>query len=246
MLIDELEKGSAVILQYVSEDGTIEITSKVAGIGDNAILAEPIKSVRNTGRRDIKNFDGAVCNLFADDNDGKRVGWFNVIVKTMDYKQHSYYLICTRSFNRDASLSDRRGNDRIKLEGMIARVEKSDVSVKDVYLYDMSNNGISFFGSGSDDYLNRRLAIRIEDVIDNEEIKVSVHCTCVRAEKEGEDGRVIFGCRIGEAERPYLTYIFRKRLELKKHFLQCAEIPDETSDETPNETPNETDSPEEL
>jgi len=214
MLIDKLENGSTVILEYMTENGIVEITSKVTGTGKNAVLVEPIKTMKGADKQEMKNVDETVCNLYADDQNGKRVGWYNVTVKTTDYNHHSYSGIYTHCFNQNSAPSDRRDNERFGIGDLVVRVETSDGALHDVHLHDVSNTGLAFRTEGGEDYLNKRLIVHIEDVVNNEDVKVNVHCTCVRSEEEGD--RKLFGCNIGEAERSFLTYIFRKKMELRK------------------------------
>lgn len=213
MLIEKLEPGSMVILEIASGDKRFEITSKVIGCDSNCVYVEFIKAGKELLQIDKNMLNSAVYNLYADDFDGKRVGWKNVTIGLTDYSGKKCFGIYTRSFNKNSTYADRRDNERIKVGDVICRVETSDGEDKDVLLNDISNNGISFTSS-EDNFLNKRLIIHFNDIVNSENYDLSIHCICVR--RVVQEDTILFGCNIVDDEKKFLSYIFKKKLALKK------------------------------
>ncbi len=215
MLIDAITVGSLVNLEVVIGNIRFDINSKVAGVSSGAILIETLRTSKQLAKFDAKEISSAIYNLYADDYDGNRVVWNNVQVRPIEYNGHSYSAIQAKSFKQESLPSDRRVNDRIKLDSMPARVETKDGEVFDVTLYDVSGNGVSFFSDK--DLLNKRLIVHIEEKVEETEYKLSVSCTCVRkVDAENEDDMARFGCDVREADRHFLDYIFDKKLAMRR------------------------------
>lgn len=216
MLLDGLMNGSIVNLEMVTEDNCrYEVSSVVSGASKNSLLIEPL-DVRgmsaNEPAMDEKADGNVIYNIYADDSNGNRVGWYNVTVKSIDYKDKSYKGIWTRCFNQDSVQADRRINDRMKLKDMTGTVETADGVSYEVSLYDVSNNGIAFLAD-DDSLLHKSLVVHIDDLINGEIYRINVNCTCVRCARE--DGKILVGCSIGEADRAYLLYLYEKKLSYR-------------------------------
>lgn len=224
MLLSRLENGSIVNLELVTEDSKYELISRVSGASKNALLVEILSSERQLASLKKSDYIHAVYNLYADDTDGKRIGWHNVDVRSINYKQHSYRGIFTKSFNQNSSLTDRRTSERIKLVNMFGQVRSNDGSLHEVTLYDISNTGIAFLCE-DDEFLNKRIMVHLEDEINNKYYNLNVNCTCIRTGKA--DGKTLFGCSIAEADMAYLNYIFAKKLSFKKANIEVKDTPSE-------------------
>lgn len=214
MLIENLEKGNSVILEYVINDRKYDVTANVTGASNGTLLIEYVKEDKRIAEFDKKDKEKIVYNLYADDPDGKRVGWYNVSVKTMEYNNRKYAAIGTRSFNQNSAFSDRRYNERIKLENTFGKVETNDGNIYDIIICDISYNGISFYCKDEDDFLHKKLIIHIDDVVENENFKFKVRGSCIRSKME--DDQKFYGCNVGEEERQYMLYFLKKKLDIKK------------------------------
>lgn len=215
MHIDRLQKDSTVTLQIVIEDKKYEIISRVAGTSNGSLLVETIHTSEGIYLLTPNQLSKAVYNMYANDSAGNRVGWYNVTVKNFNYKNHYYSGISTRGFNQNSVPSDRRVDERIRVDSVIAKAQTSDGKSYDVDIYDVSSSGISFL-SDECDCLNKKVMIHIEDTVNKESFNLNINCTCVRIGHE--DGKILCGCSIGEADRPYLNYIFDKKLEHEKDY----------------------------
>jgi len=213
MLLEKLVKDSIVNLEIVTEDEKYEIVSKVTGVSKNSLLIEDLKETKGQKAENGKTPENAIYNLYANDSDGNRIGWYNVSVRPIDYGNRKYKGIFTRTFNRESSLTDRRINERIKPADLTGRVETKDGISHEVFLYDLSNDGLSFIGDDGD-YLNKKLTIHIEDIINGEIYSLNINCRCVR--EKNEEGSMLFGCSIGETEKSYMEYLFEKKLSLRR------------------------------
>lgn len=229
MLIDRLPSGSVVTLEIVIGDKKYDISSMVTGTSHNSVLVETVHASKGVELLSAKELHDAVYNLYTNDSEGKRIGWHNVTVKSINYKNHSYSGIFTKGFNQNSTISDRRDNDRIRLDSIKGKVETNDGNVYDVEIHDISDHGLAFIGD-KNNYLNKRITVHIDDVINNEHRQINVDCTCVRY--VGEEGKALYGCNIGDVPRPFLMYLSDKKLELKKEAFKKATANTRASEET--------------
>ena len=217
MVLEGLTNGSIVNLEVVTADNSkYEISSRVTGASKNALLIEPVQKGKQAGNIETTDPERIIYNIYADDPTGNRVGWYNVTVKPIDYKSHSYRGVWTRCFNQNSTPTDRRVNDRLKIYDMNCQVETGDEEPFEASLADISENGIAFFGrSGADTNLfHRRFVIHISDLIDGEIYNINIKCTCVRISERG--GKTLLGCAINDADKAYLLFLHEKRLELRR------------------------------
>ena len=141
---------------------------------------------------------------------GKRYKWPAVNVSTVKRFGRSYYLINTSDYKKLAKESERRNQDRVKIGLRCVLSIYGDDGMYYGIIKDISQGGVAFIPEMVIAYEGKLIELQFADSVRGHEFQIRFKIRVVR--KDMEDGKILYGCRIVEAQRDALAYLYKKLL----------------------------------
>ncbi len=211
MLLQDLTMGDDLILEILWGEFHYDIKSKVEYVKKDGI---PITSFTYAGRTIDFNraeFKGAVIDVYVNDPEGKRYCWKDVDIEIKTVFGKDFYMVRAHEFKKFALESERRQNDRILLNKNCNVVFEDNGAVHHVVLHDISSTGLAFLSDEDLEVGGRLIKVEFSDDIRGHSFEVRLECRFVR--KTPKDTMELFACRISQANREALAYLYLKTAE---------------------------------
>lgn len=214
MKLQDVRIGTAMELEVEWGEHKFQIPTHAIGANDDGLLIKPMtynKQVIDLGAANDKDM---VFTLYANDPvTDVRQAWRNLELKTILYKGYLYYAAKANRFKLDATTSERRIHNRMKLDvegNLMLSGYEGEVQIQ---IIDLSDSGISF--TTDDDIIVEKVpgVITFSDKVREQEFQIKLKCIKVR---RGEyDGKSLWGCKVLETDKNMLAYICQKRAYIK-------------------------------
>lgn len=212
MKLSELATNQQVILHIAWGERQIEVKSKVLASDDSGIYITPYLHNGSPLEFNIDISSNVICSLYADNvSSNERVAWKNIEVKTVTRNDGMAYYLKASGFNNYSKVDERRSNKRIVIHKKAQAFDPINANTVDIIVYDISDNGISFFAPPAFDISSKDVIILFSDAIDGKHYQMKIECAISRSEKRA--GNVFYGCRVTRENKDYLVYSFLKRLK---------------------------------
>lgn len=214
MTLQDMAVGQPVSLELVWGAQTFEIKTSVVGINENGVLVKPfiyngvVINLPENKLRDV------IFNIYTiDARTNSRKTWKNATVVPVVHKGRTYYACSVNAYKKIASDSERRNHQRtmLNINGVLSGAtpgQNYPIKIRDI-----SDNGISFLVDDEIALDSPYFKIIFTDTVRGNLFKLTISCRSVRNMLQGED--MFHGCRILEADKNLLMYVFMKRMETK-------------------------------
>lgn len=215
MKIRDLKAGKIVTIEMVRADDTVEFTTKVIGSNDSGLLLSPYVSEGRVLELNSKKSKNNIFNLYCvDEYTGERRSWKGITIATISHRNAYFYAVVVNSFGRYGVPSERRMNRRmiIDRDGVLANISKKERHY--VTIHDISDSGISFYGTDLFEGFEGYVKIVMDDQIRGHYFRLEIPCEYVR--QQDVDGKILYGCRITNADKNLLNYVSLKRMEMRR------------------------------
>lgn len=201
----DLEKKQELIVQIVWGDKVIEFYTKVVDYDDEGIFIEPYLHNGMPLELNIDMKSVVVCHLFGDNlNEDKRVSWRNVNLNTVERNRKTTYKITTSVFNKSSNDDERRTHKRIVINKKGTLIIPKDNLQSEVYIHDISDNGISFFVPINFQPTSKYFNVHFSDSVNGNSFNAKAECRIVHTSTQ--DGTLFYGCEVVDANRDYMIY----------------------------------------
>ncbi|MCQ2524074.1 MAG: PilZ domain-containing protein [Lachnospiraceae bacterium] len=214
MRLKDLLISQQIIIQLKFSDQGIEFNSTVIDKASEGIYVSSYAHNGEALTLSIENNSNVQCNLFADDPEsGRRISWRNIKVETVKRGGQTLYHLKTGAFNSISRHDDRRDHERITIRRQAQIYDQVNDHYIDIMVYDISDNGISFYAPVSYVPSSGNIRIYYKDSVDDKNYNLKVDCQIARTEKKA--GTVFYGCRLLGENRDFLAYGLLKKLRKK-------------------------------
>ena len=165
-------------------------------------------------------FKGIVINVYVNNHHGRRYFWPDVSLKVTKRGNETYYLIQTSTYKETAREDERRSKDRILIE------QSCNLSIygEDGYytgvVHDVSQVGISFYCDSEIEIGGRLVVVEFSDSVGDHDFTLQLKVRKVRIDDTAE--KKLYGCRIVEAGRDTMVYLYFKKLYKLKELKEQA------------------------
>ena len=211
MVLQELEVGEELELNIKWGGRKYELKSKVEIVDADSVLINPYTYGGNTVDFSSSSFRGIVIDVIAKNHNGKRYKWPAVNVSTVKRFGRSYYLINTSDYKKLAKESERRNQDRVKIGLRCVLSIYGDDGMYYGIIKDISQGGVAFIPEMDIAYEGKLIELQFADSVRGHEFQIRFKIRVVR--KDMEDGKILYGCRIVEAQRDALAYLYLKTVD---------------------------------
>lgn len=212
MKLTELVMNQPVILQISWGERQIEVKSKILATDENGVFISPYLHNGSPLEFNIDTNSNVICSLYADNlSANERISWKNIKVNTVTWNGGMAYQLRTGGFNDYSKVDDRRSNKRIVIHKKAQAFDPINANTSDIIVYDISDNGISFFAPPAFEISSKDVTILFSDAIDGKHFQMKIECAISRNEKRA--GNVFYGCKVTKENKDYLVYSFLKRLK---------------------------------
>ena len=177
----------------------------------DSVLINPYTYGGNTVDFSSSSFRGIVIDVIAKNHNGKRYRWPAVNVSTVKRFGRSYYLINTSDYKKLAKESERRNQDRVKIGLRCVLSIYGDDGMYYGIIKDISQGGVAFIPEMDIVYEGKLIELQFADSVRGHEFQIRFKIRVVR--KDMEDGKILYGCRIVEAQRDALAYLYLKTVD---------------------------------
>ena len=211
MVLQDLTVGQNVSVELTWENITYILNASTVGKNDTGILIVPVPDqdeVIQVIRYHVRHLN---FTMYAIDELGNRVSWKNIKLYPMTYKDRIYFACGTNLFNANAESSERRNDQRVLLEAK-GEIVYFDGKTEGI-IHDVSNSGISFIVNSDVVFDNTKVYINFTDIINDNDFSISEAARIVRTCQN--DQQTLYGCRLLNASKDYLTYMYLKRMYQK-------------------------------
>lgn len=214
MQLQDLSKGEKLVLEAKWGGMQYNIDSCVEIVESSSILVAAYEYGGNIVDFGAPSFKGILINLYVNDHDGRRYFWPSVNLKVVKRQGKSYYEITTSTYKQFAKQSDRRDKDRVRLDlPCTFRVYNEDNQYKGI-VHDLSQSGLAFCFDKNMNIDGKLVVVDFSDYVNGHEFTHSFKVRKVRT--ADESGQTLYGCRIVEASKDALMYLYLKDLYLHK------------------------------
>lgn len=214
MKLQDIMDGESLVLEVEWGENIYEIPTTAVGSSEYGLLIKPV--IYNDIVVDLaagNERDMLFSIHVVDPNTGIRNVWRNVQLKTIVYYGTTYYATRTAKYNADAKSSERRIHGRLPI-GLDGKLElNASAGSTDVHIVDLSDGGISFTTAPNIDLDKLPHIIEFKDSVKNTSFSLKMKCIWVR--RIVEPNKILWGCKISEADRSVLAYICLRRAYLK-------------------------------
>ena len=211
MVLQELEVGEELELNIKWGGLKYELKSKVEIVDADSVLINPYTYGGNTVDFSSSSFRGIVIDVIAKNHNGKRYMWPSVNVSTVKRFVRSYYLVNTSDYKKLAKESERRNQDRVKIGLRCVLSIYGDDGMYYGIIKDISQGGVAFIPEMDIVYEGKLIELQFADSVRGHEFQIRFKIKVVR--KDMEDGKILYGCRIVEAQRDALAYLYLKTVD---------------------------------
>lgn len=219
-----------LVIQILWGERTIEFGTQAVERYEKGVLISPYVYQGGPLELNIEIKSNIIVNLFADEpGTGHRVSWRNLELQTIYKNKEMFYYISPAAFREKATIDDRRLHKRIVINKVGSAWEKDVNQVSNVRIYDVCDNGISFYAPSSFAPVTNRLTVSFVDTVGDRVFELRVDCSVARTEQKA--GNQYYGCRITEANKEYMIYGCLKRLaETKQNVGKTTEQTEEKTE----------------
>lgn len=211
----EMTIAKKVIVQMVWGDNIIEYETTVIGVDEDGAYVKPFIHNGKPLELNIQLQSHVVCNAFTDDeHERRRVGWRNIGLETVQQGDRIIYYLSTSQFNRIAGEEERRDNERTVVNKTGSLLDKNHSKYKEIRIYDVSDNGISFYVANeffSDGEIHE---IYFTDYVNGQLFEMKLKSKIVR--RIFKAGLSFYGCEVVESNRDFLFYTNTLKMEKKR------------------------------
>lgn len=211
MLFQELKVGEKLELHVKWGGMEYEIPSKVEFINKKTVIINAYSYSGNTIDFQSKTFRDVVIDLYVKNHNGKRYCWRDIKLVVVNYFGRNFYQVKTHEFKKFSEIMDRRNHPRVKLKGKCLIRENMSEAVYEGRLVNVSRDGIAFC-CREDSLKGGVYEISFSDHVRKHSFNLKMNVRVVRGKKE-PSGVVVYGCRILEASRDCLAYIYLKSID---------------------------------
>lgn len=214
MLLQDLVEGEELVLQAKWGGLEYDLNSKVEMIESSGVYIKTYEYGGHVVDFGAPSFKGIVINVYVNNHNGRRYFWPDVSLKVVKKGKRSYYHLTTSAYKVFAKESERRVKDRIMLD------QKCTVNVhgEDDYYHgivrDISQVGLAFYCDRELDIDGKLVRIEFEDSVGGHDFKLEFKVRKVRTDDSGQS--TLYGCRIVEASRDAMAYLYLKSLYMQK------------------------------
>ena len=198
-----------MVLQELEVGEELELNIKWGGL--KYVLINPYTYGGNTVDFSSSSFRGIVIDVIEKNHNGKRYRWPAVNVSTVKRFGRSYYLINTSDYKKLAKESERRNQDRVKIGLRCVLSIYGDDGMYYGIIKDISQGGVAFIPEMDIAYEGKLIELQFADSVRGHEFQIRFKIRVVR--KDMEDGKILYGCRIVEAQRDALAYLYLKTVD---------------------------------
>lgn len=213
MLLKELGKGSAVVLELIWGNMNYKIKTQVIDTDETGILIPALMYDGVALDASSKVFQEMRFNLYGNGVDDQRICWKNLKLSNVQRERGKYYHLTVSVFNQHGGMNDQRGEKRIPM-GLSAEIHivnaESDNSFE-ALLKDISNEGAAIFLDERLELVGTKLDLSFADEIREHTFELRGRYQCLRIVQQ-EDGGYVYGLKLLEGSRDLLAYIYLKRL----------------------------------
>ena len=211
MVLQELEVGEELELNIKWGGLKYELKSKVEIVDADSVLINPYTYGGNTVDFSSSSFRGIVIDVIAKNHNGKRYKWPAVNVSTVKRFGRSYYLVNTSDYKKLAKESERRNQDRVKIGLRCVLSIYGDDGMYYGIIKDISQGGVAFIPEMDIVYEGKLIELQFADSVRGHEFQIRFKIKGAR--KEMEYRKILYGCRIVEAQRDALAYLYLKTVD---------------------------------
>lgn len=213
--LQRLAISQKILVQIIWGEKQLEYSTEIVGVDEDGVYVNPYLYNDKPLEINISVQSHVVCNIFTDDVDGKRIGWRNIELETLQQGGRIIYYLTTAQFNRLSGGEERRNNERIVVNKKGSLLDKERGKYKEIRIYDVSDNGISFYIANEIFTDGQIFDLYFGADADGQMFDVKVKCRIVR--KIYKIGLSFYGCEIVESNKDYLLYGCTLRMEKKKN-----------------------------
>lgn len=237
MLLQDLTMGEDLTLEVLWGEFHYDISSKVEYVKKDGILITSFTYAGRTIDFNRPEFKGAVIDVYVNDPEGKRYCWKDVDIVIKSVFGKDFYMVRAHEFKKFALESERRQNDRILLNKNCNVIIEGSDTIHHVVLHDISSNGLAFLSDEDLKVGGKLIKVEFSDDVREHNFDVRLECRFVR--KTPKDAQELFACRISEANREALAYLYLKTAEVHGKASVKKEPPVEGQTEPSNEEQQE-------
>lgn len=214
MLLQDLVKGEELILEAKWGGLRYDLTSAVESVENGNVLIKAYEYGGHVVDFGAPSFRGIVINVYVNNHNGRRFFWPDINLKVVRKSGKTYYEITTSAYKVFAKESERRVKDRLLL-GLKCSI---NIHGEDSYYHgivrDISQVGLAFYCDSPLDIDGKLIRIEFDDTVGGHDFKLEFKVRKVRTDESGE--HTLYGCRIAEASKDAMAYIYLKSLYMQK------------------------------
>ena len=224
MLLQDLEKGEKLVLQANWGGLEYDLDSAVEEIESGGVYVKAYEYGGHVVDFGTGAFKGIVINVYVNNHHGRRYFWPDVSLKVTKRGNETYYLIQTSTYKETAREDERRSKDRILIE------QSCNLSIygEDGYytgvVHDVSQVGISFYCDSEIEIDGRLVVVEFSDSVGDHDFTLQLKVRKVRIDDTAE--KKLYGCRIVDAGRDTMIYLYFKKLYKLKELKEQAKEED--------------------
>ncbi len=214
MLLQDLVEGEDLILQAKWGGLEYDLSSKVESVEGGGVYIKTYEYGGHVVDFGAPSFKGIVINVYVNNHNGKRYFWPDVSLKVVNKGNKSYYHLTTSAYKIFARESERRVKDRLLLEqNCMINLHGEDDYYHGI-VRDISQVGLAFYCDRELDIDGKLVRIEFDDTVGGHEFKLEFKVRKVRTDDSGQSR--LYGCRIAEASRDAMAYLYLKSLYMQK------------------------------
>ena len=214
MLLQDLLVGEELILQAKWGGLSYELNSKVETVESDSILIKTYEYGGHVVDFSAPSFKGIVINVYVNNHNGRRYFWPDINLSVIKKSGKNYYKITTSAYKVFARESERRVKDRLLIEKSCSVNIHGEDNYYHGIVRDISQVGLAFYCDSIMDIDGKLVRIEFEDTVGGHDFKLEFKVRKVRTDESGE--HVLYGCRIAEASKDAMAYIYLKSLYMQK------------------------------
>ncbi len=217
MNLKELTTGTPVKLEIIRDSQGFEVATVVVGVstidfGPGSALLKPLSLNGDTLDLGSSKYGDVRYNLYTNNTDGDRICWNDVSISKKEFKGTEFYIATAKAHLAASIVNDRRANKRVVLHAPCTVLNRINGKENPAIIYDISDSGIAVF---CDDSLrvDTPYQIKFTEQVNGTDYHLIIDCICVRI-GTAEDKK-LYGCKMTNASRDVVSYIYIKKLLLK-------------------------------
>ncbi len=214
MLLQDLVEGEELVLQAKWGGLQYDLASKVESVESSGVFIKTYEYGGQVVDFGAPSFRGIVINVYVNNHNGKRYFWPDVSLKVEKRANKTYYHLTTSAYKVFAKESERRGKDRLLIERKCTVNVHGEDDYYQGIVRDISQVGLAFYCDSKLDIDGKLVRIEFSDNIGGHEFKLEFKVRKVRTDDSGQSR--LFGCRIAEASKDAMAYLYLKALYMQK------------------------------